>query len=153
MTTKFLKINNLEKIGITFLTIVSSVLVFSACAKELNFPEKSNQTISTAPTPPQTPTEQQMKLVEAMRKRANSGITITATRDILTITEMNNQDKAATMYHLLNLGDSDNFEPVLRNVGFKQMKFIRRFQGRTQVNNYQVDFSKPMTDDAVEYID
>ena len=91
-----------------------------------------------------------MKLVESLRKRANSGITITATRDILTITEMNNIDKTATIWHLFNLSDNEDFEPVMRSVEFKQLKFIRRFEGRTQVNNYQVDFTKPMTDDAIE---
>jgi uncharacterized lipoprotein YajG len=149
MATRVLKLNNRKKIGITLFIVVLWILAFSACTKEPNAPEK----VSTAPTLSQTPTEQQMKLVESMRKRANSGITITATRDILTITEMNNQDKTATIWYLFNLNDNEDFEPVMQNVGFKQLKLIRRFQGRTQVNNYQVDFSKPMTDEAIEYID
>lgn len=137
---------------ITLLTAVLFTFVFSACVKQLNPPDENNKTISTTATSSPILTQKQIKLVETMRKRANSGTTITATQDVLTITEMNNKNKMDTVYYLLNLGDNDNMEIPLKNAGFRQMKFIRRFEGRTQVNNYQLDLSKPMTDKAIEYI-
>ncbi len=97
-------------------------------------------------------TEEQNKLIEAMRQRAKSGITITATRDVLTITELDNQNRADTTNHLLNLKDHENYEDPLKKAGFSQLKFIRLFKGRKEVSNYQIG-NKPMTDEAVEYID
>jgi len=126
----------------TLIIILFLIITFSAC---LN----TDTTVSDSSL---LPTEEQNRLVEAMRQRAKAGVTITATRDILTITELDNQNRADTTYHLLNLKDNENYEDPLKKAGFNQLKFIRLSKGRKEVSNYQIG-NKPMTDEPVEYID